>query len=64
MTCNCPADGRRVPKEKRVTVLAPGAVTRMQDMVMHDHNKVFIFHADCPVHGYKNLAEETDEHAD
>jgi hypothetical protein len=63
MDCKCPADGRRIPKEKRVTVLAPGAVTRVQDMVIHDQDKVVVFHADCPVHGYTKLTE-AEENAD
>lgn len=55
--CICPVDQQKVPSEKRVYLYEPESVRREGPVTVTDQSRVHIFHADCPVHGYKVLVE-------
>lgn len=60
--CTCPDDGQKVPAARRVVLFEPGAVIRDGSTTARDPSRVHIYHADCPVHGYRVISEEGDPH--
>lgn len=55
--CICPEDGRKIPSDRRIVVIQPGAVTREGNTIKRDMSKIHIFDKDCPVHGYTEIVD-------
>jgi len=55
--CICPEDGRRVPSDRRVLVIEPGAIVREGNTIKKDTSKIHIFDKNCPVHGYTEVTD-------
>ena len=54
--CNCAKDWRAIPKERRIVLEEPNAIVREGRVVRRNADKIHIFDRDCPVHGYKEIA--------
>ena len=59
--CNCPADRQSIPKAKRVIIIPPDAIRREGNFIIRDLTKILIAHADCPMHGWYEITEDTTE---
>lgn len=55
--CTCAKDWRAIPKDRRMFLEEPGAVTRQGNQVVKDASKVHVFDKDCPKHGYKEILD-------
>lgn len=56
--CTCAEDWRAIPKERRVILELPGAVTFVGREKTVDRSKVHVYDRDCPDHGYREILNE------
>lgn len=57
-SCTCAKDWRAIPKDRRVFLEEPGAVTRQGNQIFKDVSKVHVFDRDCLIHGYKEVHDD------
>jgi len=55
--CTCAEDWRAIPKDDRVEVVEPGAVSFVNGTKVVDKSKLHMFDRNCEVHGYQEITE-------
>jgi hypothetical protein len=59
--CTCAEDWRAIPKDRRIILEAPGAMTIEGRKRIIDRSKVHVYDRDCQLHGYTDVTEGSKE---